>query len=139
MQSVSKNLTGENNNNPIYNRAKTWQIGLFSLNHTATSLYTLSMAYMVYFASGVLGLGVAIVSGLLMSIKILDGIIDPFVGWLIDRTNGRFGKFRPFMVSGNVIMIFSLLLVYISQFTGAVRVPVFILAYLVHIFGHTCQ
>ena len=74
-----------------------------------------------------------------MSIKILDGVIDPFVGWLIDRTNGRFGKFRPFMVLGNAVMVFSLFLVYFSQYAGAARIPVFILAYLVHIFGHTCQ
>ena len=124
---------------PIYNRAKTWQIGLFSLNSMANGMYSMMMYYIAYYASGVLGLGVAVVSSLIMSISLLDGIIDPFIGWFIDRTNGRFGKFRPIMVLANVIMIFSLLLMYFSQYAGAAKIPLFILAYVIHIFGHSAQ
>ena len=125
--------------NPVYNRAKIWQIGLFSFNSTASSLYSMMMLYTVYFASGVLGLGVAIVSLLMVSLNLLDGIVDPVVGWFIDRTNGRFGKFRPFMIFGNLAMMFSLLMMYFSQYAGVASVPLFILSYLVYIFGCTAQ
>ena len=124
---------------PVYHRAKTWQIGLFSLNSTADGLYYMTMLYIAYFSSGVLGLGVAMVSTLIMSMNILDGLIDPVVGWFIDRTNGRFGKFRPFMILGNAVMALSLLLMYLCQYAGAARIPLFILAYIIHIFGYTSQ
>ena len=124
-----------NNINPIYHQAKVWQIGLFSLNGMASSLYTMLFYYIAYYASGVLGLGVAIVSVLIMSLSLFDGIIDPLIGWFIDRTNGRFGKFRPFMAAGNVVMMFSLLLIYLSQYAGAASIPLFILAYVIFIFG----
>lgn len=123
----------------IYNRAKTWQIGLFSLNATAVNLYTMLFFYIVYFASGVLGLGVAIVATIIMSMSIFDGITDPLVGWLIDRTNGKFGKFRPFMILGNAIMAFSLFLIYMSQYAGTVKIPLFIASYVIYIIGYTFQ
>ncbi|MFR5373590.1 MAG: MFS transporter [Faecalibacterium prausnitzii] len=37
---------------------------------------------------------------------------DPIIGALMDRTNGKFGKFRPFMVIGNLIMAVSILVLY---------------------------
>ena len=30
----------------------------------------------------------------------------------MDRTNGKFGKFRPFMAIGNIIMAVSILILY---------------------------
>jgi len=126
-------------NDTIYHRAKVWQIGLFALNPMASNLYHMMMLYIVYFASGVLGLGVAMVSILIMSLTLLDGIIDPLVGWFIDRTKGKYGKFRPFMVLGNLSMAFSLLLIYFSQYAGTAKIPLFILAYIIYIFGHTAQ
>jgi len=121
----------------VYNRAKIWQIGLFSLNSMSSGLHGMMMLYMVYYASGVLGMGVAMVSGVIMALTLFDGIIDPFIGWFIDRTNGRFGKFRPFMVLGNLVMAFALLLIYLSQYAGAAKVPLFIIAYVIHIFGQS--
>ena len=45
--------------------------------------------------------------------RVLDAVTDPFIGALMDRTNGKFGKFRPFMVIGNAIMAVSVLLMYV--------------------------
>ena len=97
------------------------------------------MLYIAYFATGVLGLGVALVSGLIAVMAIAEGIADPVIGWFIDRTGGRFGKFRPFMVIGNGIMALSLLLMYMSQGFNNLRLPGFIFAYGVFILGYSCQ
>ena len=124
------------------NDAKVWQIGFFTLNNTAVNIYFMLMLYIAYFMSGVLGLSVAVVSTLLAVLVVADGFMDPIVGWLIDRTGGRFGKFRPFMLIGNVLMAFSLALMYFSQ--GAVvlgrwRFALFIFSYTIYVIGHTCQ
>ena len=44
--------------------------------------------------------------------RLFDAVTDPIIGALIDKTNGRFGKFRPYMVLGNVIMAVSAFLLY---------------------------
>ena len=41
------------------NRARIWQIGLFSLNNTSTNLFLAMMGYVSYYANGIAGLVIA--------------------------------------------------------------------------------
>ena len=78
-----------------YNDCPTWRLGLFALNNTATNLYMFAMGYISMYASGIAGLLVTVVGFILTAMRIFDGITDPIVGFLIDKTDGKFGKFRP--------------------------------------------
>ena len=44
------------------NRARIWQIGLFSLNNTSTNLFLAMMGYVSYYANGIAGLSVVLIS-----------------------------------------------------------------------------
>ena len=87
-----------NSKNIHYNRAKVWQIGFFAANNLATNAYAVLMMYVSYYATGVAGFAISVVSLFLTAFRVFDGITDPIMGAIIDRTNGRFGKFRPFMI-----------------------------------------
>ena len=100
------------NTNTIYNRAKTWQIAGFALNNTATNLFYFIMAYVSYYATGVAGLSVVLISSLLTSMRMFDAITDPIIGFVIDKTNSKFGKFRPSIFIGYVIMAISVFLLF---------------------------
>ena len=85
----TKNLKiwGENMNldkNIKYNNAKTWQIGFYALNNTATNVIMLLMTYVSYYATGVVGLAVVLVSSLLTLMRMFDAITDPIIGFVID-------------------------------------------------------
>ena len=82
-----------NSNHITYNRAKTWQIGLFALNNFATNLYMYLMMYVSYYATGAVGLAVVLVSSLLTSMRMFDAVTDPIIGFLIDKTDTKFTKF----------------------------------------------
>lgn len=98
---------------PGINRAKTYQLVLFPLNNGATNVYyVLVLSYIATFGSNVLALGLLFASVMVTGMRLFDAITDPIIGALMDRTNGRFGKFRPFMVLGNLIMAVSILLLY---------------------------
>ena len=56
----------------------------------------LSLNYLTIYASDTLGISVALVGTLLLASKIIDAFTDIFAGWLIDNTNTRFGKGRPY-------------------------------------------
>ena len=122
-----------------YNRAHIWQIGFFSLNNTAINLYWMLFSYISYYAAGVLGLGVALASGIIMAMNIFDALTDPICAWFVDKTNGRFGKFRPFMVLGNLIMIVAMGLLYLTGTLGGGKVFAFIGCYVLYVFGYTFQ
>lgn len=128
-------------NKTEYNRAKTWQIALFALNMMSTNLYLFLMSYVSYYANGLLGMSVVFVSGLATSMRIFDGFTDPIIGWLIDHTNGKFGKFRPFLIVGNILLITSMLLMYKTTHLvpEGIRVFYFILIYALYIIGYTVQ
>ena len=74
-----------------YNNAKLWQIGFFSLNNCATNIAMFLMMQYSYFTQNVLGLAAAIVGLIATGTRIFDAVTDPLVGFLVDRTNGRFG------------------------------------------------
>ncbi|MBC5714769.1 MFS transporter [Roseburia sp. BX1005] len=124
-----------------YNNAKYWQIGFFSLNNAATNLYLALMGYVSYYANSMAGFGVVLVSGLLTGLNVFDAVTDPVVGFMVDRTKGRFGKFRPFMLCGNIIMAVSAVLLYFTthEVNHYIRVVYFVLIYGLFILGYTCQ
>jgi len=97
------------------NRAKTYQLVLFPLNNGATNVYyVLVLSYIATFGSKVLALSMLFASVMVTGMRLFDAVTDPIIGALMDRTNGRFGKFRPFMVIGNLIMAASILVLYCS-------------------------
>ena len=124
-----------------YNNAAYWQIGFFSLNNAATNLYLALMGYISYYANSIAGFGVVLISALLTALNVFDAVTDPVVGFLLDKTKGRFGKFRPFMLCGNLIMAVSAVLLY--QATHLIhhylRTPYFIAVYGLFIIGYTFQ
>lgn len=123
------------------NHGKLWQIGLFSLNNTSTNLFLAMMGYVSYYANGIAGLSVVLISFILTGMRIFDGITDPVIGFFIDRTNGRFGKFRPFIFLGYILMsVSSLILFYTTHLIPeSLRPLYFIIVYSVYIIGYTFQ
>lgn len=127
------------------NRAKLYQLILFPFNNGATNVYyVLLMNYTMYYANGVLGLAVAFATTMVTVTRAFDAFVDPVVGMLIDRTNTRFGKFRPFMLLGNVVMITSALLMFfgtrlLPADPPAVRYVVYTLIYVLFMIGYSIQ
>lgn len=138
---------GKDNSAPsgAVNRAKTYQLVLFPLNNGATNVYyVLVLAYIATFGSNVLTLGVMFASVMVTAMRLCDAITDPIIGALIDRTNGKLGKFRPFMIIGNLIMAVSVLALYlltpfIPESMMWARYAAFVALYFVWVIGYTFQ
>ena len=122
-------------------RARLWEIGFYALNNTSTNVYMMLVAYMSYFLIGIVGLGAVLAGSILTIMRIWDGVTDPIVGFIVDKTNGRFGKNRPFIVIGNVILFVMTWLMYhiIPTMPTGARFPIFIIMYMVYIIGYTFQ
>ncbi len=127
------------------NRAKPYQLVLFPMNNGATNVYyILTMNFIAYYANGVLGLALMFATTMVTVMRLFDAVTDPIIGALIDRTNSKFGKFRPYMVLGNVIMIVSSILLYFGTRIIApdmqwLRYVCFVLFYALYVIGYTFQ
>lgn len=126
------------------NRAKMYQLALFPMNNGATNVYfVLVLSYVAQFGSNILQLG--LYASLMVTVmRVFDAITDPIIGALMDKTNGKFGKFRPFMVIGSVIMAVSIIALYcltplIPATMMWLRYVMFTLIYAVWVIGYTFQ
>ena len=132
-------------NQPEMNRAKMYQLALFPLNNGATNVYfVLILSYVAMFGSNVLGIVAIFASLMVTGMRVFDAITDPIIGALMDRTNTKFGKFRPFMVIGNAIMAVSVILLYcitpmIPETMMWARYTAFVALYAVWVIGYTFQ
>lgn len=139
-------MGNENSNSGAgINRAKIYQLALFPLNNGATNVYyVLILSYIATFGNNVLALGTIFASVMVTGMRVFDAITDPIIGALMDRTNGKLGKFRPFMVIGNVIMAVSTIVLY--MITPAIpadmqwlRYVAFVVLYAIWVIGYTFQ
>ena len=119
------------------------RIGGFALNNTATNLYLFMMNYVAYYLTGFVGVAVVTASSFAMMMRIWDGVTDPFIGYVVDKTNGKFGKNRPFMIIGNVILaVMSFILFHVTHLLPenvAVRYAFFIICAAIYYIGYTFQ
>ena len=69
----------------------------------ALSLAVIGIPVYVYlpkFYTDVIGVNIATVGALLMAVRLFDAVTDPVIGYVSDRTSGRFGRRKPYIALG---------------------------------------
>ena len=76
------------------------KVGYGSGDIAGNVVYALLSAFVMIFLTDTVGMNAGIVGTLIAVSKLFDGISDIFFGSLIDKTNTRMGKARPWMLYG---------------------------------------
>ncbi len=96
--------------------------------------YTVVSMYIMVYITEVLdisGATLAIMTTLLMILRIFDAVNDPLMGVLVDNTRSRYGKFKPGMLIGAVVGGVCMVLMFTDMgLTGVAYAVVFALCYL---------
>ena len=137
MANNSSKYYGENG----IHRVPLWRVAGFALNNTATNMYLFLMNYVAYYLTGFVGVAVVTASSFSMMMRIWDGVTDPFIGYVVDKTNGKFGKNRPFMVIGQALLcVMSFILFHITpSIPQGFRFIFFIIISAIYYVGYTFQ
>lgn len=61
-----------------------------------TAVFTALSSYIVIFWTDVVGIAAATTGTIILISKIWDGINDPLMGHVVDKTNSKYGKARPY-------------------------------------------
>lgn len=70
----------------------------FGLGDTATNfVYQTLQYFIIFFYTDIFGISVAAAGTLFLVARVFDAISDPVMGAIADRTNTRWGKFRPWI------------------------------------------
>lgn len=71
----------------------------YGLGDFASSMYwKMFSVYLLFFYTDVFGIAAAVVGTMFLITRIFDGLNDPLMGIIADRTNTKWGKFRPYLL-----------------------------------------
>ncbi|MFC5389107.1 MFS transporter [Brevundimonas bullata] len=65
------------------------------------------------------GLELGVVAAVFMAVRLIDIVFDPFIGWGMDKTKTRFGRYRPWMIVSTPILMLSALMMFVLVQPGA--------------------
>ena len=104
----------------------------YGLGNFASQLsWTMVSTYLSIFYTDVFGLGVGAVALLMFVAKVWDGINDPMMGTLMERTHTRWGRFRPYIFAGApLLVIFTILTFTVPGFGSTAKL---VYAYITYI------
>ena len=75
----------------------------YGLGDAASSMFwKLFTMYLLFFYTDIIGLPAAAIGTMFLVTRIWDAFVDPLMGIMTDRTDTRWGKFRPYILFGAV-------------------------------------
>lgn len=125
----------ETTNTVQYRKAKPWQLYLFSVHDILLICFILVMNYITYLGAGYYGLLATTVAMIATASRIFDAITDPIIAFIVERTDGKFGRYRPTMILGWIISATAVLCMYF--FCVGANLVTFILIYAVYVIGYS--
>lgn len=98
MMDETKNTEGSFVQNQLQKLSVREKIG-YGLGDTASNLFFQTFIYfMLIFYTDVFGITAKAAGTMFLVTKFWDAINDPMMGMIADRTNSRWGKFRPYLI-----------------------------------------
>ena len=111
-----------------YNR---WTFGLGTVGRDM--VYTMISMYLMFYLTDVLQLSDDVlwwVTGIIMVARVFDAFNDPFMGVIVDNTHTKYGKFKPWICIGAVLVsILTVLLFSNFGLSGSAFIIVFGIIY----------
>ncbi|MDW2799073.1 MFS transporter [Clostridium boliviensis] len=123
-------------------RASMLQLIMAGTLCVAVNIYISYTGYISYYLTNVIGFGVVMAGSFVTMFRIWDAFTDVGMGILVDRTNTKWGKFRPYMAIGGIgAFIISNIMIYVPPHIpeGNVRKYIFILIYMLFVLFTTMQ
>ncbi len=114
------------------------RIGFGISDYACNLAYLMVNTYLLIFYTDVAGLDPAAVSFMFVVTKFFDAFTDYLVGALIDRTNTKLGRSRPWMLAGAPVLAIGMVLVFTSPDFGPTGKLIWAyVTYIIFSFGYT--
>ena len=82
---------------------------------TSSALSLPLVAFLPEFYSGSLGLSLALVGTVFMVVRLLDIVVDPLLGGLMDRTHTPMGRYRPWLILAAPLIMVSMAMLFMAK------------------------
>lgn len=101
--------------------------------------FTFSSLFLLYFYTDVLEINAGTAGLIIMVALIWEGITDPVIGMLANRTRSRWGRYRPYLLFGSVPLALSVMAMFLpTGLTGGALVAYCFITHLLYRTVFTC-
>lgn len=88
-------------NNQAKPKASEVHYWLYSTGNFANNIIFMMVGtYITYFYTNILGISPAMAGLVFMVARLVDAFTDPLMGIIVDKTNTKIGKYRPWIIAG---------------------------------------
>ncbi len=96
--------------------------------------------FLMIFYTDVFGIGMSAVAGLMLFSRFWDAINDPVIGGLSDKTNSRWGRYRPWLLIAAPLTAVVLILTFWAHptWSSTAKIVYMAITYCVLVLGYTC-
>ncbi len=129
-------------NSTTVNKASKPQLFGFSFNNASTNAVFLALSiYFLIYCTSYYGMSPVTVGLIMTGTRLFDAFTDPVIGIMIDRTDTRFGRFRPWILAGSLISASAFVMMFSGIKTGTDfgNMVLIIALYSVFVLGYTMQ
>ena len=128
------------NNGNTGKRSTMLQLILAGTLCIAVNIYISFTGYISYYLTNIVGFSVILSGSFITIFRIWDAFTDVGMGMVVDRTNTRWGKFRPYMGIGGVgVFVVSHIMIYLPPYIpeGNSRKLAFVIIYMIFVLFST--
>ncbi|MDO5392242.1 MAG: MFS transporter [Eubacteriales bacterium] len=96
--------------------------------------------FLMIFYTDVFGISMSAVSALMLFSRFWDAINDPIVGGLTDKTNSRWGRYRPWLLFAAPVTAILLILAFWAHpnWSNTAKIIYMVITYCLLVLGYTC-
>lgn len=76
------------------------KIGYATGDLACNFIYQTVSSYLLFFYTDVFGISAAVAGLMFLIVRFIDAVMDPIIGTLVDKTNTKYGRFRPYLLYG---------------------------------------
>jgi GPH family glycoside/pentoside/hexuronide:cation symporter len=118
-----------------------WKRAAYGFGDFGFNLYWTTVSFFIlYFYTDVVGLSGTVAGLIFLAAMIWDGITDPLMGYLAQRTKSRWGSYRPYFLLGAIPLALSLVLTFYNpDLDGSALIASVLLAHMLFRTAYTAM
>ena len=115
------------------------RIGFGISDYACNLAYLLANTYLLFYYTNCAGLGASAVGFMFVVTKFIDAFTDYMVGSLIDRTDTKMGRYRPWMLCGAPVLAIGMVLLFSvpTGWSAGAKLAWAYVTYVIFSFGYT--